>query len=282
MDRNGNWGFEFLGGNSSFLSELGIDVELIKQNAELALNFIPPEDIKKLNSKLHSSARNLSLFEWEGEFKLFSIKSCWLKFSASPVKADDQSIIWTGLAIDITEQKNLQNKIQILNKQLKEQAESDYLTGLINRRRFYADIKKQLNRFERYDEIFCLAIIDLDNFKSINDRYGHKIGDELLKHFSQILKSKIRNTDVCSRIGGEEFALFFPHTTLEDGILICERIINEIKFIENSKNNNSKIVYTCSIGLTEVTDGDIFSNVFIRADQKLYNAKNNGKNQLKY
>ncbi|MEZ4909089.1 MAG: GGDEF domain-containing protein [Saprospiraceae bacterium] len=196
--------------------------------------------------------------------------------------ADDQSIIWTGLAIDITEQKNLQNKIQILNKQLNEQAETDYLTGLINRRRFYSDIKKQFNRFERYDEIFCLAIIDLDNFKSINNHYGHEIGDELLKHFSKILKSKIRNTDVCSRIGGEEFALFFPHTTLEEGILICERIISEIKFIENSKNNNSKIVYTCSIGLTEVTDGDIFSNVFNRADQKLYNAKNNGKNQLKY
>jgi diguanylate cyclase (GGDEF)-like protein len=281
LSTKNEWSFEFLQGDYSFLEKLGIKPKEIMENSEIALSLIPQNDIEKLNATLYKSAETLSVFNWEGEF-VTAYGSCWLRFSATPqLSTEDQSVNWYGLAIDITEQKKIQLQIQELNQALKIQAETDYLTGLYNRRKFISEVESELNRYERYKDSFCFAILDLDNFKSLNDTYGHDIGDMILKHFAIVLNTTLRKVDVYGRIGGEEFAILLTHATLEQGKVICQRIVNGEKALEDySASHKKKIKYTCSIGITEVIPGDDFQSLFTRADELLYRAKAEGKDRL--
>ena len=152
---------------------------------------------------------------------------------------------------------------------------TDVLTGLGNRRMLDQRFAEETNRIRRHNTAtFSLAIIDIDNFKQVNDKYGHLVGDEILKSLADELAELVRNSDTAVRWGGEEFAVLLPNTGLASAVEFAQRfrsLIDQKKFVK-------KIKLTVSIGVGEFVPDEDEKTYFKRVDRALYRAKSNGKN----
>lgn len=169
-----------------------------------------------------------------------------------------------------------QNKIEIKNRSLSKLINIDHLTKVNNRKSIEIILRKEFNRAKRYEHPLSLIILDIDDFKKINDSYGHNMGDKVLKEFAKIVSSTIRESDHLGRWGGEEFILVTTETDQDDALFLAEKI--RIKVSESSFSNLEKV--TCSIGVAQLKDqenADIFVN---HADLAMYEAKKNGKNKV--
>jgi diguanylate cyclase (GGDEF)-like protein len=172
-----------------------------------------------------------------------------------------------------------QNEIVKANKALQILSERDSLTNLYNRRFFFTIAKTILEISVREKTQTSVIMIDIDRFKTINDTYGHFIGDEAIKFLSKQLIELTRDNDVLARIGGEEFAIIFPNTDIDGAYTISEKIRN---YIKNAplRINDYCINLTVSIGVSEYNKADNnIENALNRADQALYQAKNSGRNK---
>lgn len=162
-------------------------------------------------------------------------------------------------------------------KNLEKKASTDYLTKLPNRRKFNSLVEYELKQVQRYPEMdFSILIFDIDNFKKINDTFGHDIGDKILQELAKIVKISLRNSDLACRWGGEEFAIALTHTSLEDSFLVAQKIRSSVENHKFVKNIN----VTCSFGLSQFHLNDTYATLFKRADEALYEAKNTGKNKV--
>ncbi|WP_200762691.1 diguanylate cyclase [Nitrosophilus alvini] len=162
-------------------------------------------------------------------------------------------------------------------KVARSEAEVDFLTGLLNRRRFERAILELLNDLQTRNYPFSLVIIDLDDFKQINDTYGHPVGDTVLKEMAMILKTFLRANAIAARIGGEEFAVILPGSELEQAVHIAERLR---RAVENRTFQGLELKTTASFGVTEAKKSDTLEEIFERADKALYEAKKTGKNRV--
>jgi diguanylate cyclase (GGDEF)-like protein len=152
----------------------------------------------------------------------------------------------------------------------------DGLTGLYNHAYFFQAIETELKRYSRYGTIISLMMIDIDNFKDVNDRYGHQEGDKVLAIIGPIIKHETRDCDICCRYGGEEFAVILPLTNTSETVSLAERLRVKIK---QSMPCDRKI--TVSIGITSCGENRNTPYSFIkRADDALYEAKSSGKNRV--
>ncbi len=160
-------------------------------------------------------------------------------------------------------------------------ANTDLLTNLYNRRAFLDLYNNELKRFSRYhDNLLTIAIIDLDFFKNVNDTFGHDVGDDVLKRFAQILKCNIRSIDVPCRWGGEEFAVILPETTMQNAMILLNRIRTAISQ-EQFPPHADDLVVTISIGVTTVaSENTKLEHVMKQADTALYEAKRSGRNRI--
>jgi diguanylate cyclase (GGDEF)-like protein len=153
----------------------------------------------------------------------------------------------------------------------------DNLTGLQNHKGYTDNISKQLNIYRRYKTPFSIIMYDIDNFKEINDTYGHSVGDDVLIEMSKLIKSHIRESDYIFRTGGEEFVILLTETQLDKAQLVAEKIRgsveSDLKTIEDGK-------ITISVGVTEVKQDDTESTIYKRVDELLYKSKNSGKNKV--
>ncbi|OEU66754.1 MAG: diguanylate cyclase [Desulfovibrio sp. S3730MH75] len=159
---------------------------------------------------------------------------------------------------------------------MKEMAETDELTGLPNRHGFSEDIKKNMDLSRRYKRPLSIAIFDLDYFKAINDTYGHGVGDEVLKEFSRMVCSRIRNTDLFARIGGEEFVMVMPETSIK----AATALVNEIREVISGQPFAHGEKVTTSIGVTSYSGVEELDELLEAADKALYQAKRKGRNQV--
>lgn len=169
---------------------------------------------------------------------------------------------------------------EIQNKKLEELAFIDPLTGCVNRRKFEELSKSELQRSTRFDSDLSFLMLDIDHFKSVNDTYGHAIGDTVLKRFSKICLDLARDIDVVARIGGEEFVVMLPHTSADGAFMFGERFRKEIYNSEVVVDEQT-VKYTVSIGISTLDiqkDTDV-SMILQRADLALYEAKNSGRNK---
>ncbi len=181
-------------------------------------------------------------------------------------------------AIEKTELKHL---LKMREDELKRLAVTDDLTGLYSRRYTMDHLNEEIYRAQRYDTPFCLALIDLDHFKQVNDHHGHLVGDQVLKGFSKILETCTRQLDIVGRYGGEEFLIILPSTTLDQAQQVGQRIRTKACIQKYASNKEKKFHVTCSIGLTEYDIGVIDTDVMIqRTDEALYQAKDEGRNRL--
>jgi diguanylate cyclase (GGDEF)-like protein len=164
-------------------------------------------------------------------------------------------------------------------ERLEKLAITDYLTGLYNVRYFYHRIIEEFSRCQRYGLPISCLMIDIDFFKKVNDAYGHKTGDDVLKEFSKVLKKHTRKTDVLARYGGEEFILMITQTPLEGAASEAERIRS---YIENHrfKGLERKTGLTVSVGLASFPHRQIktHDDLISCADDALFLAKGRGRN----
>ena len=155
-------------------------------------------------------------------------------------------------------------------------AKTDSLTGIMNRPAFEEVLSKEIKRSKRYRMPISLILFDIDDFKALNDRYGHLFGDKILRRITTVVKDSIRGTDIFARWGGEEFVVLLPNTTLTETLNVAEKLRKKIQ----SVGMGSKVSVTASFGVTEVEDGDDAFRVILKADKALYIAKTNGKNRV--
>lgn len=157
---------------------------------------------------------------------------------------------------------------------------TDDLTGVANRRFLTARIEQILADHRIIgDHAGCLAIIDLDNFKLVNDRFGHQTGDLILQDFAQQIQGQLRRADCFGRMGGEEFALTLPDTTLDHACLILERMLSVVR-LSRPLSACPDFSYSFSAGVTICRADDSVSEFYRRADEALYRAKVSGRNQV--
>jgi len=172
-----------------------------------------------------------------------------------------------------------QAAIAISNAQLYELAITDSLTKLYIRRHFEFQIENEIKRSTRYNHHLSLLMMDIDNFKAINDTYGHQMGDEMLKKVSQVILNTIRKIDMAARYGGEEFAVILPETHKENAKKIAERLRKKISDISITTKSGTEVKPTISIGVASFpVDADSKIDLIGLADEALYFAKKSGKN----
>jgi len=174
-----------------------------------------------------------------------------------------------------------EQEVLAINKQLEHLASHDGLTSIFNRRYLETFLVQEHARYLRYKEVYCIAMIDLDFFKKINDNYGHDAGDKVLIEFTRRVLLIIRKTDLFARFGGEEFVLLMQSTIEKNALMLMERIRKAIEQ-EPYMYNEQEILFTVSIGLTQVQrskGGDVFKQVSL-ADRALFEAKHAGRNRV--
>jgi diguanylate cyclase (GGDEF)-like protein len=198
----------------------------------------------------------------------------WFEGRVYPIKDQNDeisSVIW--MAINITRRKNLE-------KRLRDLAEKDPLTGAFNRRHFMQVFERSCSIVKRYKNPLSIMVLDIDNFKSINDTFGHEAGDTVLKALVDYCQKAFRGSDLFARLGGEEFIVMLPNTPTLGAAIIAERIRDGIHNIPVTLANK-KVNFSISIGISQVDESDeSYSDVISRADTALYKAKDKGKNRV--
>ncbi len=265
------------------------------------MNYLPPEDrpsgfvskIKDIadtiDEKLKEIIEALDTHEREIEEHSVVIK-------VNKEKVGENKEISDALSIILKELEELKNQNRSLKEELeryhldieklkeelhqaKTEANIDFLTTLYNRRRFERALLDMLKDFKERGYPFSVILLDVDDFKAINDKYGHPIGDLVLKEVANVLKNYLRANSVSARIGGEEFAVLLPGVEIEDAVKIAERLK---QIIENRhiKADGHFIKFTASFGVTQAKPGDSLNTIIERADRALYRAKELGKNKV--
>ncbi|QRM20468.1 diguanylate cyclase [Dechloromonas sp. TW-R-39-2] len=155
----------------------------------------------------------------------------------------------------------------------------DQLTGVLNRRGLEEMFDKEVARATRHDTLLCVGLLDIDNFKKLNDSLGHSAGDEALVHLARVCRETLRPQDTVARYGGEEFIILLPETPLDDAANALARLQRELtrKFF---MHDNEKVLITFSAGVTQMTPDDDQTSVIKRADEAMYEAKKSGKNRV--
>ena len=165
-----------------------------------------------------------------------------------------------------------------LHHVVKHQAVTDELTGLVNRRRFIEALESEIGRVRRLGSPLALILADLDDFKLVNDRLGHPVGDELLQAFAGALRDHLRDVDVPARLGGEEFAVLLPETTQDGAVAVAERLQRFLASEPLVVHRGEGLIATASFGVADFAGSESSEDLFRRADAALYQAKTRGKN----
>jgi len=262
--------FNYLGCNEAFLKFVGKTKEDVIGHNDFELfsedmaSFFREMDIRMLEKKEISSN-----YEWvkypNGEKK-------YLMTQKIPIRYNEEDVGVLGISRDVTE-------LHLLQQTIKSQLRFDELTKLHNRKSYYERVEELISLKKRYGAPLSMIIYDIDNFKSINDNYGHKVGDNVLIKMSELIKSLLRESDYIFRIGGEEFVILLTETNLKNAVTVATKIC---KSVEKDLVHITNVPITISIGLTEVYESDSEETIFKRADDLLYKSKNSGKNKVSY
>ncbi len=169
------------------------------------------------------------------------------------------------------------SELKEANRTISHQAATDYLTELYNRRYFNECLTAALSAARRHTYPLAMIMIDLDNFKRVNDTHGHSAGDLVLKRFASLLRDMIRTEDVAARWGGEEFIILLSHTVSDAAAALAERIRSAF---EQQSDSSSRLFLSASFGVVQLQENDDADTLIRRADTALYQAKHEGRNRV--
>jgi len=244
--------------------------ELVEQ----PLNILLPEEIReKHNAFLESFAASpIQARIMQERAQVHGMRKDGSIFPAEVSISKTQAstgLEFTAIIRDETEKLDLIDQLRV-------EATTDYLTGLHNRRSFIKRLEEEISRSNRYDRPLSVAVIDVDDFKMINDTRGHEVGDKVLVALGDLFQDKCRDHDICGRIGGEEFCVLMPETTLEKASESAERLR---KSVEECMTVD-ELRFTASFGVATFQNTEVSTQILSRADEKLYEAKAQGKNRV--
>ncbi len=171
--------------------------------------------------------------------------------------------------------------IDKFEEELSQKAMFDPLTRCFNKKEIEILIENSLKNYFRYDDPFCVLMLDIDFFKKVNDTYGHLAGDFVLKQVAKTIQEEIRDSDICGRFGGEEFIILLPNTKISGAMKLASRIKESIEN-QKFKFNNYLINISVSIGITSPSKTDSIFSLIERVDRALYEAKKKGRNRIEY
>lgn len=251
--------------SEAFLSRSGFTKDEVIGNTHRLLRNDKYDPSKYL--ELKETIRSLN--RWSGEIlnKTKTGEDYWISTQIEPVlSSHGEHLGYQAIMTDITDKKTIEYISTI-----------DTLTNIYNRGKIESILEYEVKKIKRENSLLSLLLIDLDDFKSVNDTYGHHVGDEVLKDFAVILKSCIRQTDSYGRWGGEEFLVVLPATDKEGAMKVANKICT------NTQNHKFENVgtKTCSIGCYTLEDKDTLESSVSKADKAMYRSKQNGKNQAK-
>ncbi len=222
--------------------------------------------------------KGLSLV-YEVEYRIKSKNGVWKWYydrgAVTKLAMDGKPLIISGIVFDISHQKEIEEKLLLQNKALEEMAAIDGLTGLFNHKVIFDKLTVEINRAKRYNNKLTVCMLDIDNFKMINDAYGHLIGDDVIMMVADKIKTNIRNTDIAGRYGGEEYVVVFPETGLQSAFFVANRIRKDVEeaLLEQG------IRVTISGGISEFC-GQSENELIYEADSRMLIAKKSGKNKI--
>ena len=240
---------------------------------------IPPDDLKRLEE--YNRKRLINPQDSPGSYEFsFYRKDGEIRNGLTSVAVLPKTKQTVVSIVDITERKRAENALRESERIYQELSIVDDLTQLYNSRHFYAQLENEIERSNRYKQPLTLMMIDLDNFKTFNDTYGHVEGDHVLSRLGQVVKRCLRETDSAYRYGGEEFTVILPMTTSEEGIITAKRIQTELRKEAFSPVLSQEVYMTVSIGLAQYRQQEEIKDFVHRVDQLMYQAKKNGKDRI--
>jgi diguanylate cyclase (GGDEF)-like protein/PAS domain S-box-containing protein len=259
----------FIDVNSALCDIVGYSRESLL--ARSIQNITLPEDLEQdgdlvrqmLRSHKRMSQRHMRFLHADGS-------AVWISLSLSLVTGGEEMPDHFIVQVeDITERKRGEERLQHL-------ADHDPLTGLMNRRRLEEEIAQQIRLAGRYRRQACLIMLDLDDFKPINDSVGHAAGDELLKGIGEVLRERVRRSDMVARLGGDEFAVLLPQASRQQAARVAEAIGRAIRD-RVCITEGIELHTTASMGVAAIEPDDSPGRVLLRADQAMYAAKDAGR-----
>lgn len=265
--------------STSSLEIYGVPPEELAHSDEAAFRKIHPDDQPDVKAAIEMSAETLS--HWHCEYRVLHPggQELWVEGSAAPERLADGSVLWHGYIADVSERKRLQLELQASEARFRRLATVDMLTGAPNRRHFMQSLDAELSRVKRHGVDACLVMFDADHFKRINDTFGHAAGDEVLRAVVTVGREQLRASDILSRLGGEEFAILLPDTSLDMALGIAERFRRAIAALHVASGDAS-IRLTISLGVAALGVEDSPDSALERADKALYAAKVSGRDRL--
>ncbi len=243
------------------------------EDIQAVFDRVHPNDYNDLFASIIQSARHLSTWQFEFRVVLPIQGMHWLEGNAQPERLEDGTTRWYGFISDVTERKQIE-------EHMRHMAQHDPLTNLPNRALFADRLDHALRSAQRHRQQLALMFIDLDNFKVVNDHYGHELGDELLKQVSQVMTVNLRAADTVARMGGDEFVVLLDDITGRDEALkVAEKIRHACS--QPFQVRQIPMHISTSIGLALYPhDAQTDADLVRAADQAMYRAKEAGGNQI--
>jgi diguanylate cyclase (GGDEF)-like protein len=230
---------------------------------------------------LRKSVLVAGAFETEEYRETLDGEGKWFYFTAAPLISREGALIGAIETMqDITERHLAQESLRQSEERYRQLSVTDSLTQLYNARHFKTTLDQEMLRAQRYRRSMVLLIADVDNFKSINDTYGHAEGDRVLEALAETIRSCLRITDTAYRYGGEEFAILMPEVTAQEGAVLAERVREQFVKTPQEMPGGTTIYVSISIGITQYEPGDDAKSFFSRADSGMYQAKQRGKDRV--
>ncbi|MCB5302468.1 sensor domain-containing diguanylate cyclase [Yersinia bercovieri] len=302
-DWNANNGFVYR--NSGWYEMLGYPVHAFENTVHTWEKIIHPDDFERVMFQFDAYINNQSeRYQIEYRCQTHEGDYIWIEDRGKVIERNRDGSVsrMIGAHRNIHDKKHRLEKLELKNKtlealveertselrkinyQLQQQldikkslSETDVLTSAANRYLLEKVLKHEYNRAKRFCQPLSLLSLDLDNFKFINDQYGHSVGDLTLTHIVDVIRNNIREVDVLGRWGGDEFMIVLPNTQLNEAKTIAEEIRQLIEVMPVDGN----IHVTMSLGVVELAQNEAQEQLLIRADKMLYNAKAAGKNVIR-
>ncbi|EKT4484345.1 diguanylate cyclase [Pseudomonas putida] len=246
-----------------------VDLQQLREDATLVFERIHPDDLDRVRRSVRYSAEHLA--PWREEYRVCLPRAGlrWVRGEATPEVGEQGCTLWHGYLTDISDLKGVEEELRALSV-------TDSLTGIHNRRYFQERLKIELERAQREGLALAVIMLDIDHFKCINDRFGHAMGDRVLRSLCQRIGQRLRRTDVFCRLGGEEFMVLCPGSDAEQARLLALELWQGVRTVPVEGVGQ----VTASFGVAGWRPGEGADALLLRADAGVYTAKQAGRDRV--
>ncbi len=269
--------------NEKKATNLGYSREEIPEEVgfEYFTSKLHPEDYDRVMDNMRQHLLNkTNAFDLEYRIQTKDGHYVWYYDRGKVMKRtkEGKPLVVSGIVFDVSKNKNMENELREANEKLKQLVITDELTGAFNKRFMNEKINSEIQLYDRTNTSFSLIMLDVDNFKLVNDNFGHNVGDLVLKKVVETVKKRIRKIDILSRWGGDEFIILLPDTQMPHAIVLAEDL--KAAFDRIMIDEVGKV--TSSIGVSTYTKGDTIDTLIKKVDDLMYHSKSKGKGSISY